>query len=179
MRGAAIICSSVLFAGAGAFAQTPEAIAKVEYDLAMKRLQGVWIPDSLITADGLQVYPVKGRALVFSQNEFARLDGNKVVQGGKFALFPADPGVIDFNITDRDDWDLERATATPDKPLKKQKAVFKIDGDVLTVAYPVPGRNRPDDLRAAPHRQVVVYKRQVEKVVEPKVDKKDGETLKK
>ena len=40
MRYAAIIRASVLFTGASSYAQTPEAIAKVEYDLAMRLSPG-------------------------------------------------------------------------------------------------------------------------------------------
>ncbi|WP_020469566.1 hypothetical protein [Zavarzinella formosa] len=171
MRLAGISYLALLLTVSAGMAQTPEMIARVEFDLTMKRLQGVWIPEFQITGDGLEAYPVKGRSLIVSGTEFARLDGGKNVQSGTIALFLGDPGVMDFNITDRIDWDLERANFTPDKLIRKQKTMFKVDGDVLTIAYPVPGRNRPDDLRAAPNRQVVVYKRQVEKIEEPKAEK--------
>ena len=159
------------------FAQTPGIVARVDNELSLKRLQGAWIPEFQITDAGLEAYPLKGRSLIISDLSFARFDGTKNVQSGSLTFYIGDGASIDFVINDRLDWDFERATHTPDKVLRKQKALFKIDGDTLTIAYPVPGRNRPDDLKAGPHRQVIVYKRLVDKVEgakepqpEPKVE---------
>lgn len=169
MRQAGVVCAMILFTASAVTAQTPNIVDKVEYDLSMKRLQGIWIPEFLITDAGLEAYPLKSRMLYISETDFARFDGGKNVQSGKFALFMGEGNAIDFQITDRLEWDLERANAIPDKPLKKQKALFKVEGDILTIAYPAPGRGRPDDLRAAAHRQVIVYKRHVDKIPEAKV----------
>lgn len=165
-------------------AQNPAIVGRLDLDLNLKRLQGTWIPEFLVTDKGLEAYPLKGRSLIVSQNGFARFDGGKNVQSGTIALFPGDGASIDFIINDRLEWDFESATHTPDKLLRRHKALFKIDGDLLTIAYPVPGRNRPDDLKAGPHRQVVVYKHPIEKIEGakdpeggPKVDPPVGPTL--
>ena len=164
---AVILLLSLGFATTGR-AQTPAIQTKIDNQLNLKRLQGAWVPAFLITEAGLEAYPVQGRMMVIQNLDFARFDGQKNVQSGTLTFYPGDGASIDFNLNDRLDWDLERANFTPDKLLRKQKALFKIDGDVLTVAYPVPGRHRPDDLKAGPHRQVIVYNRAVEKVPEAK-----------
>lgn len=177
MRMTGAFLTLIITAASTGFSQTPGIVARVDNELNLKRLQGTWVPEFLITDAGLEAYPLKGRSMIIADLAFARFDGTKNVQSGSLTFYIGDGASIDFVINDRLDWDFERLNHTPDKVLRRQKALFKIEGDVLTIAYPVPGRNRPDDLKAASHRQVIVYKRLVDKVdggkdpqPEPKVE---------
>jgi hypothetical protein len=141
-----------LFTTSAATAQAPEVIAKVERELALKRLQGVWVPDLLITPHGAEAYPLAGRALFFDGSAFGRVEGKRTVASGTFKV---EGGFLRLAVTEKSPWDLEGA----DLRAKLQYA-FKVDGDLLTLCYSVGDKGRSDDLSPGEGRQVVVYKRQ-------------------
>lgn len=143
-------------------AQTPKIVNQLERDLVGKRLQGIWLPKLLVTSDGAQKYPVAGRAMIIQGTDFARTEGDFIVQSGTIELFLGDQTAIDFIITNRVDWDFERANTIPEKNLNRQKARLKIDGDMLTIVFSQPGRARPDDFTATAKTQVIVFNRQIE-----------------
>lgn len=145
----------VLFTTTGANAQTAEMIEKVERELTLKRLQGVWVPDLLVTAQGAEAYPLSGRTLAFLEdNQFARFEGKRNVASGTFKY---EDGFLRLTIEDRNPWDLEAADTK-----QKLQYAFRVGGDLLTLCYSVGDKGKADDLTPGEGRVVVVYKRQVQ-----------------
>lgn len=132
-------------------AQSPEIASKVDRALTLKRLQGKWTPDLLVTQHGAEAYPLSGRALLFDGARFARIEGKRVVASGTFSI---DDGFLRLAVENRSPWDLEIADngANP-------RYAFKVEGDVLTLCYSINGKGGADDLTAGEGRQVVVYRR--------------------
>jgi len=141
-----------------AAAQTPEITAKIEHDLEMKRLQGAWLPRYLVTDDGVEPYPVQGRALVFTDKAFLRLEGRKTVQAGSFKI-EAGRRHLDLTVESATPWDVEGPPRAEKEP-GRVECVYRVVGDLLTVGTAAAGKARPDNLRAGPGRTVVVYERQ-------------------
>jgi hypothetical protein len=56
-------------------AQTPEIQEKTKAALELKRLQGVWIPSSIVRKSGVEMYPLKNHSLIFKSGSFERKDG--------------------------------------------------------------------------------------------------------
>jgi hypothetical protein len=152
LRSILSVLALSLFTTSAATAQTPEIIEKVERELALQRLQGVWVPDLLITPHGAEAYPLAGRALFFDGSAFGRVEGKRAIASGTFKV---EDGFLRLAVTDKSPWDLEGA----DIRAKLQYA-FKVDGDLLTLCYSVGDKGKPDDLSPGEGRQVVVYKRQ-------------------
>src|SRR6516162_3823054 len=133
-------------------AQTPEIQQKIDRELDLKRLQGTWVPDLLVTAEGAEPYPLAGRALLFDRSDFIRVEGKRAVASGSFNI---EDGFLRLSIKDRKPWDLEAAIAKD-----KVQCAYKIDGDVLTLSYSVGNVGKAGDLTPGENKQVVVYKRQ-------------------
>jgi hypothetical protein len=131
--------------------QTPEIIDKVERELTLKRLQGTWVPDLLVTTEGAEVYPLAGRALYLTGGEFARFEGKRNAASGTFKV---EEGFLRLTVTDRTPWDLEAAASQ-----EKAQYAFKVEGDLLTLCYSAGGKGKAGDLTPGEGRQVVVYKR--------------------
>jgi RNA polymerase sigma factor (sigma-70 family) len=146
-----LIAVSLAF-GLATLGQMPAVVDDVERELATKRLQGAWAPDLLLTARGAETYPLTGRALIFTNDRFVRLEGKRTVSSGTFRV---QDGFLRLNVTERSPWDLEAAAARG-----KSQYTFKIDGDVLTLCYAVGDSAKADDLTPGEGRLVVVYKRQ-------------------
>jgi hypothetical protein len=146
------VLALALFASSDASAQSPEINAKVKRTLTLKRLQGVWVPDLLITKTGAEAYPLAGRTLVLDGSAFARFEGKRNVASGTFKY---EDGFLRLAVEDRSPWDLESG----DTPAKVQYA-FKVDGDLRTLCFSVGDKGKADDLSPGEGRQVVVYKRQ-------------------
>ena len=142
-----------LLAAPQAGAQTPEMIERVERQLTLKRLEGVWVPDLLVTTQGAEAYPLGGRMLgLLEGNQFVRFEGRRNVAGGTFKV---EDGFLRLTVEDRTPWDLEAPDVRP-----KTQYAFKVEGDVLTLCYSVGDKGKADDLSPGEGRQVVVYKRQ-------------------
>jgi uncharacterized protein (TIGR03067 family) len=120
------------------------------------RLQGEWLPKYLLTKDGIEPYPLKGRGLDFTDNTFVQTEGRRRVQAGTFRLEPSSRG-LDLIVEQHDYWDVD---ATPQKPKvpHTRKCGYRVTGDLLTVCYTA-GKDRPDDLKPGVGRTVVVYER--------------------
>ena len=149
------VITLLLLTTSGANAQTAEMIEKVERQQTLKRLQGVWVPDLLMTPQGAEAYPLGGRMLAFVEgDQFLRYEGKRNVASGTFKV---EDGFLRLTVEDRNPWDLE----APDARQKVQFA-FKVEGDVLTLCYSVGDKGKAGDLVPGEGRQVVVYKRQHE-----------------
>lgn len=149
---AAIALGVSLLAASAAAAQTPEVVSKIERELALKRLQGTWVPDLLFTAQGAAAYPHAGRALIFDGDTFTRVEGKRAVADGRFKV---EDGFLRLAVENSAPWDLEAGDART-----KLRYAFKVDGDLLTLCYTVGDKGKADDLTPGDGRQVVVYKRQ-------------------
>jgi uncharacterized protein (TIGR03067 family) len=69
---------------------------------------------------------------------------------GLFAVDPSkEPKRIDMTRTDRQNEGNDSTVF----------AVYKLEGDTLTVCYGVGSRNRPSDLKPGEDRSVIIYKR--------------------
>jgi hypothetical protein len=141
-----------LVVSASATAQTPDVIAKVEKEMALKRLQGTWVPDLLITTEGAEAYPLTGRYLGFDGGQFYRFEGRRSVATGTFTV---EDGFLRLVSTESNPWDLEGAAIRG-----KSQYAFRIEGDVLTLCYSVGDKGKAGDLTPGEGRQVVVYRRQ-------------------
>jgi hypothetical protein len=152
---------TLLLAGAARVsAQTLEIQQKVEKDLELKKLQGVWVPKLLVTRRGVEEYPLKGRVLLFQKNHFVRMEGARPVLLGTFGVEPSSVAwQLDLMVIARDPWDFETADAPSPKPKLKFECAYRVAGDLLTVSYDVKGIGRPTDLTAGDGRYVVVYER--------------------
>ncbi len=148
------------FSGLSATAQTPEMIEKVEKGLELKRLEGAWIPKYLVTSDGLEYYPVQGRALVFTDKTFARIEGQKLVHSGSFKISLKERH-LDFTVEETKSWDVEKFTEEPKVPFTLN-CTYRVTGDLLTICQTGVGKKHPDDLKPGEGRTVVVYERQKE-----------------
>lgn len=133
-------------------AQTADIQQKIETDLAFKRLQGIWVPDLLLTTEGAEAYPLVGRALSFDGSTFLRREGKRTVAIGSFKI---EPGYLRLTIKERRPWDLESTPTEETMPY-----AFKIDGDLLTLSYSIDNKGKPGDLTPGEDKMVVVYKRQ-------------------
>ena len=144
---------ALLLPTAPANAQTPEMIEKVERQLTLKRLEGVWVPDLLVTPQGAEAYPLGGRSLAFLDgNQFIRIEGRRRVAGGTFKV---EDGFLRLSVEDRTPWDLEAPGVR-----EKVQYAFQVEGDLLTLCYTVGDKGKAGDLSPGEGRQVVVYKRQ-------------------
>ena len=133
-------------------AQSPAVIERVERELTLKRLQGIWIPDLLVTKEGAESYPLKGRRLYFAGTDFARIEGNRTIAMGSFK---AEDGILQLKVSDPTPWDLEAADS-------KDQVTFayRVESDLLTLCFSADGKVKAGDLTPGAGRQVVVYKRQ-------------------
>jgi hypothetical protein len=124
--------------------------------LEQARLQGEWRPKYLLTTNGIEPYPLKGRSLDFTDNSFAQMEGRRRVQAGTFSLDPFGRG-LDLIVEQHDAWDVG---ATPQKPKVPHtlQCGYRVYGDLLTVCYTA-GKDRPADLAPSAGRTVVVYER--------------------
>jgi hypothetical protein len=156
-----VVLGAVAFAGglywqpgapAKVSAQTPEIQKNLENNLALKRLQGVWLPQLLLTTKGAEAYPLAGRALCFQGSEFIRIEGKRTVASGSFKV---EDGYLRLTVKDRTPWDLE----APAIPQNTQYA-FRVEGDQLTLCYSIGNKGKAGDLTPGKGRLVVVYRRQ-------------------
>jgi uncharacterized protein (TIGR03067 family) len=124
--------------------------------LEQARLQGEWLPKYLLTTNGIEPYPLKGRALDFTDNNFTQTEGRRRVQAGTFSLDPSSRG-LDLVVEQHEAWDVG---ATPQKPTvpRTLRCGYRVSGDLLTVCYTA-GKDRPSDLTPGVGRTVVVYER--------------------
>jgi uncharacterized protein (TIGR03067 family) len=124
--------------------------------LDQTRLQGEWLPKYLLTTNGIEPYPLKGRTLDFTDNGFTQTEGRRRVQTGTFSLDPSSRG-LDLVVEQHDAWDVG---ATPQKPTVPQtlRCGYRVNGDLLTVCYTA-DKTRPSDLTPGAGRTVVVYER--------------------
>src|SRR5262245_25527958 len=76
--------------------------------LEQGRLQGEWLPKFLLTKDGIEPYPLKGRTLEFADNTFTLTEGRRRVQAGTFSLDPSSRG-LDLIVERHDAWDVGAA----------------------------------------------------------------------
>jgi hypothetical protein len=159
---ASTLLVALLLAGtARVSAQTLEIQQKVEKDLELKKLEGLWVPKFLVTSRGVQEYPLKGRVLLFQKNDFVRMEGARPVMLGTFGIEPsAEAWQLDLMVTARDTWDFETADAPSPKPKNKFECACRLAGDLLTISYDAKGIGRPTDLKAGEGRYVVVYERE-------------------
>lgn len=144
-----------LFVGGSVAGQTPEVVAQVERDLAAKRLQGTWVPDVLVTAEGAEAYPLAGRSLGFDGGRFARHEGRRCVALGTFEI---DGGVLRLTVAEARPWDPEAAPGR-----ERAEYAFRVEGDRLTLCHATTGGVKAGDLSPGAGRLVVVYKRQPDK----------------
>jgi uncharacterized protein (TIGR03067 family) len=151
MRISAVI-TALVCAASVVNAQDAEVVNKIELELTLKRLQGAWVPDMLVTSNGAEKYPLSGRGLVFNGATFARTEGKHTVATGTFKI---EGGYLRLAVDSRAPWDLESS----DNRAKIQYA-FKVDADLLTVCYSTDDKGKPNDLTPGAGRHVVVYKRQ-------------------
>ncbi|AWM35881.1 hypothetical protein GobsT_63880 [Gemmata obscuriglobus] len=152
-RSILAVLALLLLISSEANAQTAEAIEKIDRQLTLKRLEGIWVPDLLMTPQGAEAYPLAGRSLaLLDGDKFIRLEGKRNVASGTFKV---EDGFLRLTVEDRNPWDLE----TSDTKQKVQYA-FKVEGDVLTLCYSVGDKGKAGDLSPGEGRQVVVYKRQ-------------------
>jgi hypothetical protein len=133
-------------------AQTPDIQEKIAEDLAFKRLNGFWVPELLLTTEGAEAYPLKGRLLWLDRGTFARMEGKRTVASGSYKV---EQGYLRLTVEDRSAWDLEAGEIKD-----KLQYAFKIDGDLLTLCYSVGNKGKAGDLTPGEGRTVVVYKRQ-------------------
>ena len=132
-------------------AQTPEIQQKVEAALELERLQGVWVPESVVRKSGIEKYPLKNHSLIFKGTTFQRKDGDKTFMEGRFVIDPStEPKRMDMTLTDRN---------PPAANANTVLAVYKREGDTLTICYDVGSKGRPEDLKPGENRSVIVYKR--------------------
>jgi hypothetical protein len=158
-----------LVVGPEAPAQSPEMIEKVVRELTLKRLEGAWVPDLLVTSEGAEKYPLAGRILCFGRSEdvaqgdgkgkdasgsFSRFEGNRHVDSGSFKV---QDGYLRLTVKDRNPWDLEAGEAKD-----KLQYAYKVDDDVLTLCYTVGNKGKVDDLAPGKGKQVVIYRRRPE-----------------
>lgn len=153
VRSLALVVLVLLIGSVGRLtAQTLDIQQKIETELALKRLQGIWVPDLLLTTEGAEAYPLAGRALYLDAGSFARIEGKRTVATGTFTV---EHGYLRLNIKDRSPWDLEAADVKD-----RVQYAFKVEGDLLTVCYSVDNKGKAGDLTPGVGRQVVLYKRQ-------------------
>ncbi|VTS07508.1 hypothetical protein [Tuwongella immobilis] len=147
-----LVAALVLTPTSWAVAQTPDVVTRVESELAQKRLQGVWIPQWLVTKPGVGAYPLSGRALIFERDTVIRTEGKRTVASGTFSI---ESGLLRLHFVDRQPWDLEHG------PIRsKLNYSFKIDGDLLTLCLAADDKLKPTDCAPGEGRQVVIYQRQ-------------------
>jgi hypothetical protein len=166
------LVAALLLAGtAQVSAQTLEIQQKIEKDLELKKLQGVWVPKLLVTSRGVEEYPLKGRVLLFQGNDFVRMEGTRPVLLGTFGIEPsAEAWQLDLLVTARDAWDFEMADVPSPKARNKFECAYRVAGDLLTISYDTRGLGRPADLRAGEGRHVIVYEREKRAAVVNKFD---------
>lgn len=153
MRFMMIPALMALLVASDGHAQSADAVGKVEQLLTLKRLEGTWVPDVLLTPQGAESYPLSGRSLSFVDGkQFVRWEGKRKVALGTFAI---EEGFLRLTTRERNPWDLETSA-----PKEKVQYAFKVEGDVLTLCYTVGDKGKADDLRPGEGRQVIVYKRQ-------------------
>ena len=134
--------------------QSPAVIEKIERELTLKRLRGIWIPDLLVTTEGAEAYPIKGRGLYFNETEFARIEGKRTVAIGTFKV---EDGILRLKVSSRTPWDLEAADNR-----EQITYAYRVEGDLLTLCFSADSKVKAGDLTPGEGRQVVVYKRQPE-----------------
>ena len=84
--------------------------------LEQARLQGEWLPKYLLTTNGIEPYPLKGRALDFTDNSFTQTEGRRRVQAGTFSLYPSSRG-LDLVVEQHDAWDVGVTHQNPKVPV--------------------------------------------------------------
>ena len=131
-------------------AQDPTVIEKLGRELSRKRLQGYWVPDLIVTAEGAERYPLAGRGLFFENGDFTKVEGNRTVASGSFKV---EDGYLRLTVKESCAWDLEAAPVRD-----KVQYAIRIDGDLLTLCYSVGDKGRAHDLAPGEGRMVVVYK---------------------
>jgi RNA polymerase sigma factor (sigma-70 family) len=133
-------------------AQSREVQQKVETNLELQRLQGVWVPQLLLTTKGAEAYPLAGRALYFHGSEFVRIEGRHTVASGSFRV---EDGYLRLQVKDHTPWDLEAADIR-----ESTQYAFRVEGDQLTLCYSIGNKGKAGDLTPGKGRLVVVYRRQ-------------------
>jgi uncharacterized protein (TIGR03067 family) len=164
IRIAAVALLVPLASGTRAAGQ-PVDMDKFERAIEHKRLQGMWLPKYLVTEDGVEPYPLQGRAMAFMASNFLRSEGQRIVLAGTFRVDPSKRH-LDLIVESRDPWDVETVPAGQ-KPPDKFKCAYRVAGDLLTVCYDATGKGRPGDLKPGPGRTVVAYERQKEAPAAP------------
>jgi uncharacterized protein (TIGR03067 family) len=162
-----IVAAVLLLSLAGGMraAGQPLDLDKFERAIEHKRLQGIWLPKYLVTENGVEPYPLQGRALAFMDSNFLRSEGQRIVLAGTFRIDPF-KRALDLIVESRDPWDVE-TVAAGQKPPDKFECAYRVTGDLLTVCYDAAGKGRPGDLKTGPGRTVVVYERQKEAPAAP------------
>jgi hypothetical protein len=114
-------------------------IEKLDRQLTLKRLEGVWVPDLLVTTRGAEPYPFGVRSLaLLDGGVFARTEGKGAVSSGTFKV---EDGFLRLSVEERALTDLEAPAPRP-----KLQYAFRVEGDVLTLSYSLGDGGKAGDL---------------------------------